>query len=169
MTRRFLFLLTSGLALMAADSPVHTIVMVRHGEKLAPAGDTVLNERGQARAQLLAETLRDARVSRIFYSPFIRMRQTGKPISELTGVKPVEISAGELDKLVAELRRGEPGATTLVIHHSNTIPEIVKKLGGGVIAPIPETEYDRLLILTLPLAANSEGAAHAVTLRYGGK
>ncbi len=169
MTRLFLFLLTSGFALIAADSRVHTIIMVRHGEKLNPTGDTVLNGKGQARALLLAETLRDAKVSRIFYSPFIRMRQTGKPISTATGVKPVEISADELDKLVTELRRGAPGATTLVIHHSNTIPEIVKKLGGGEIPPLAETEYDRMLILTLPLDANSERAAHVVTLHYGGK
>ena len=164
MTRWFLPLLMSGLVLMAADSAVHTIVMVRHADKLNPTGDTVLNKKGQARARLLAETLRDAKVSRIFYSPFIRMRQTGKPISELTGVKPVEISADELDKLVAELRRGEPGATTLVIHHSNTIPDIVKKLGGGAIPPIPESEYDRMLVVTVPPAG---GGTHVVTLRYG--
>ena len=166
--KRLLAALAGSFVLAAAElpPPPHTIVIVRHADKLAPEGDTVLNEKGQTRARLLAETLRDAKVSRIFYSPFIRMRQTGEPISKTTGVKPVEMAAEPLDKLVAELRSGASGATTLVIHHSNTIPEIVKKLGGGVIAPIPETEYDRMLIVTIPAAG---GNAHVVTLRYGGK
>ena len=36
------------------------------------------------------------------------------------------------------------GKTVVVVGHSNTVPMIIKALGGPDIGAIPETEYDNL-------------------------
>jgi hypothetical protein len=52
----------------------------------------------------------------------------------------------------------------LVVGHSDTVPEIVKLLGGGNVPPIGDSEYDRLFIVTL----TGPKQATVVTLRYAG-
>jgi hypothetical protein len=55
------------------------------------------------------------------------------------------------------------GQTTLVVHHSNTIPRIMEAL--GVITPpsIGDTEFDWLFIVTF----EQPGRTRLLTLHYG--
>lgn len=50
-----------------------------------------------------------------------------------------------------------------MVGHSNTVPLLVERLGGGKIAPIADSEYDRLIVIV----TNLSGKAKVVTLRYG--
>jgi hypothetical protein len=50
------------------------------------------------------------------------------------------------------------------VGHSNTVPEIIKLLGGGSVPPIGDSEYDRLFVATL----THPDQATVVTLRYAG-
>ena len=52
----------------------------------------------------------------------------------------------------------------LVVGHSNTVPEIIERLGGGTVAPMADDEYDRLFLVTL----TGPGQATVVTLHYRG-
>jgi len=51
-----------------------------------------------------------------------------------------------------------------VVGHSDTVPEIIKLLGGGSVPPIGDSEYDRLFVETL----TPPNRATVVTLRYAG-
>jgi len=53
-----------------------------------------------------------------------------------------------------------PGSTTLVVGHSNTIPEIIEKLGGGAVK-IKDSEYDHLYVVTI-----EGGKGRLLALRY---
>ena len=56
------------------------------------------------------------------------------------------------------------GGRHLVVGHSNTVPDLVERLGGDGGEAIEEAgEYDRLYIVTL----KREGRASTVLLRYG--
>ncbi|CAN5166706.1 hypothetical protein BH11MYX1_BH11MYX1_55170 [soil metagenome] len=52
-------------------------------------------------------------------------------------------------QLATLVRAATPSRAILVVGHSNTVPETVKALSGTTIAPIAETEYDRLYTVTL--------------------
>ena len=149
----------------AQDRPAAptTLFMVRHAEKSAPNGDVPLSAEGRSRAAGLASMLRDVGVDRIYTTEMIRTRETAEPLERQLGLKAEPVLVQDVDGLVAKLRALPAGSVALVVNHSGTIPKIIDKLGGGIIDPIAEDEYDRLLILTL----SGDGRAHVVTLRFG--
>jgi phosphohistidine phosphatase SixA len=161
-----------GVALMAAptvdlraqasaDAPT-TIFFVRHAEKSAPNGDVPLSAEGRARAATLAWTLKDAKVGVIFTSQMIRTKETAAPLAQQLHLTPQIAAAEDIDALVKKLKALPAGSVALVVHHSNTVPEAVTKLGAGTVTPIDDAEYDRLLIVT-----RRDGKTHVTTLRYG--
>lgn len=156
--------LAAGLAIGArADTSAGptTIILVRHAERPASNADVPLNAEGRARAATLASMLKDANVSAIFVSQFLRTKETAEPIAQQLHLTPDAISTEDLDGLVRKLEALPAGAVALVVHHGGTIPKIVEKLGGTV-AAIQEHEYDRLVIVT-----RGQGKTQAVNLHYG--
>jgi broad specificity phosphatase PhoE len=140
-----------------------TIFIVRHAEKSADSVDPPLSVAGQTRARTLAAMLRGAGVQHIFTTEMRRTRETAAPVAKGLGIVTKVLPANDLDGLVVELRRLSAGAVALVVHHSNTIPGIIGKLGGPPIATITEQDYDRLFVVTF----GAEGGARLATLHYG--
>ena len=154
----------SGSVALAADS-ARTVIVVRHAEResgmMATAG---ISEVGRCRAGVLADVLADAHVSRIFVSEVERTQQTADPLAKKLNIKPEVTPASETPALIAKLNAGAPGSVALVVGHSNTVPEIVKRLGGGEVRPIADTEFDRLWVVTL----TAPDQAKAIELHYPG-
>ena len=119
-----------------------------------------LSAAGRKRAVRLASMLRDAGVRQIFTSDMTRTRETAAPLASRTGVTAEAIAA--VDALVARLRSLPGGSVSLVVHHSNTVPAIVEKLGGPRMAAIDEEEFDRLVVLS----RLASGKVQVLTLRY---
>ena len=161
------FLLFS-LSMQAANA-ITTIILVRHGEK-APAGasEVVLSAAGEARANELARILRDANITAIYATQYIRTQQTAKPLAEALGLKPqlvhVDTSNQEYEQnVVRDIREKHAGETVLVVGHNVTVDFILRELGAKERFNIPEAEFDRLIICTI-----ADGAPPKVTaLRYG--
>jgi phosphohistidine phosphatase SixA len=169
--RRSISLVVLGLLMQVAGvarpaSPaapgLTTVILVRHAEKAGLSGDVPLSAAGRARARRLATLLRDAGVKQIYTSDLTRTRQTAAPLASKLGLTPEPVPAEGLDALVAKLRALPAGAVALVVHHSNTLPTIVEKLGAPRPTGIAEDEYDRLLVLT----RSAQDAVQVVTLRY---
>ena len=55
------------------------------------------------------------------------------------------------------------GESVLVIGHSNSIPDVIKMLGGDVVPAIDERKFDDLFIVTV----YAKGKAKVVQLKYG--
>ena len=51
----------------------------------------------------------------------------------------------------------------MIVGHSNTVPEMIKALGGDVAPTIDEKEYDDLFIVTI----YAKGKAKVTQLKYG--
>lgn len=151
---RLLLLLMLVASPLAAQLP-RTIVLVRHAERAEDGtNDPGLSPAGEARAQALADALRDARVSAIITSQYRRTQLTGLPLSNLTGAAPLIIAASRdvpaHARAVAEAVRNRSAAGTIVvIGHSNTIPPIIAALGGPSMPNLCETEFSNLFTLTI--------------------
>ncbi|HET6143991.1 MAG TPA: histidine phosphatase family protein [Candidatus Acidoferrales bacterium] len=144
----FCFLLPFVIVHGARAQNVRTIYFVRHADKVSDETDAPLSEAGHRRAECLANTLADAHIEQIFVSDLQRTQQTAAPLAEKLHVKPTAIPLSTPDKLV-EAIRASIAASTLVVWHDQTLPEIMQSLGAPAIAPIDHTEYDRFFILTL--------------------
>jgi broad specificity phosphatase PhoE len=128
------------------DSPALEVVVVRHAEKLADGNDPALSDPGRARAQRLAHLLRDAPLVAVYSTDTQRTRQTAKPSADGHGLA-VTIYNPRMPpaEFVAWLKQTHPHGTVLVVGHSNTAPEIAAALCRCDVAPMSETEYDRVM------------------------
>ena len=101
-------------------------------------------------------------------------RQTAEPLANRLGIEatvvplsmkpnnPREISDESLQGLLNGIQQ-HAGEAVLVVGHSNSIPEVIRLLGGDIVPVIEESSFDDLFIVTL----YSPGRAKAVHLNYG--
>jgi phosphohistidine phosphatase SixA len=151
----------TALAVPQGDFKVTTVYLVRHAEKAAaPAADPPLLEAGTKRAEELARTLAKAGIKAIYTSQYLRTKQTAEPLAKQLGIVsaaiPVKMSATNRRELsseylaeVAERVSSSPGGHVLIVGHSNTVPEIIKALGGDIVPTIDETVFDDLFVVTV--------------------
>ena len=160
------------LALLTA-APVSTqqvVFVVRHAERASSAtpaagsammaDDPPLSPAGEQRASRLAVMLAAADIRHIFTSEYRRTKQTAEPIAKQLSITPVSIAAKDPDALIARVRGVEGNALT--VGHSNTIPDLLKKLGVAEAVTIADDEYDNVFLVF----RNSTGPATLVRLKY---
>lgn len=169
MTSRVLALVFALATATSALAATRTVIFARHAEKADPqaamASDPLLSEAGQARAKELARVLADANIRTIYVTQYHRTQDTAAPVAKAFGVTPIVIGAGDdyVKTMVAKLTAADaPAGTTLVISHSNTIPQILRALGFKDAPDIADQQYDDLFI-----AVFGDGGPRLVHLRYG--
>jgi broad specificity phosphatase PhoE len=142
-----------------------TIFLVRHAERADDdPRDPGLTSAGVVRAAELARILGDAGLTAVYSTPFRRTMDTAKPVADRARVPIQTYDPRDQDAMQAFIQtlRSGPGRI-LVVGHSNTTPALVQSLGGDPVATMPETEYDRLYIVTI----GRDGAVSSVMLRFG--
>ncbi|MES2900358.1 MAG: phosphoglycerate mutase family protein [Pseudomonadota bacterium] len=123
------------------------VYITRHAEKGTEGKDPDLTVQGQARARMIAGVLQKAGVRHIFSTKTNRTQQTAQPLATKTGV---EVQLYEPSKHQALLDKVKTLAgPTLIVGHSNTVPDLVKLFSGKEVPAMPETEYDRLYQLII--------------------
>jgi broad specificity phosphatase PhoE len=68
-----------------------------------------------------------------------------------------------LDALVAKLSALPSGGRALVVGHSNTVPELARRLTGAKVADLTDADFDRLFVAT----AHTDGPGEILLLHYG--
>lgn len=127
-----------------------TLFVVRHAQKADPgnnAPDAPLSDAGRRAARRLAETLRSADLAAVFATPTVRARDTAAPTATVFGVGVTEYRGAE--QLAEQIHRDWRGRSALIVGHSNTVPAIVRALGGRVQGELGDDEYDNLFIVTI--------------------
>ena len=90
------------------------------------------------------------------------------------GLEPTSLSAREPERQVEALRALPRGSVAVVCGHSNTVPDLVRRLGAEVTGLeehprygeiLPHDAYDRLFLVTL--STEPKAATHATEMRYG--
>jgi broad specificity phosphatase PhoE len=94
----------AGLALSSSFAQ-STVFIVRHAEKADDSKDADLSEAGRARAEALANMLRDSKISVIYTTEFKRTQQTAAPLAKTLGLTITTLPAEDRAALVAKLRR----------------------------------------------------------------
>lgn len=154
-------------ALLAAGpawAQVTTVLVVRHAEK-APSGgkDPHLSAAGKVRAKDLVHAAGAAGVTAIYATHFQRTQETVAPLAAALGLTPVVKNADQTEEMVEEIKLTRRGQTVLVCGHSDTVPDIVKRLSGQVVDAIPDTRFDGLYVVTL----NQDETGRVTRVRYG--
>lgn len=113
--------------------------VMRHLQKEAGGADPALSEEGLRNADRLAALLSRDPPAAIYVSTTRRAHETAAPLASRLGLELKHYAPTDLDGLVARVR-AETG-TVLIVGHSNTVPEIVARLGGERPAAIPEESF----------------------------
>ena len=141
--------------------PVTTVFVVRHADRDGSSDN--LNALGDARAQELVHVLRLANIDAIYHSDTVRTEQTATPLAEALGITPIEYPYSETTQLVSDIRSDHRGDRVLVVGHSDTVPQIVRKLGDLSMPETFLTGYDNLFVVS----RYSHGLLSTVHLKYG--
>ncbi len=132
----------AALASCATPSAVpgpNQVFVIRHLQADTGA-DPGLTAAGAAQAQALASWFRKSDAPRaIFVSRFRRTQDTAAPLAARLGIRPIVYDPANSDALVQSVK-GERG-NVLVVGHSNTVPDIVERLGGTRPAPIQHDQH----------------------------
>lgn len=141
-----------------------TVIFLRHAEALPRTKGNQnphLSDAGSARAELEAKTLVAAGVTRIFATELHRTHETAAPLAKLLGLKVEPYRARSSKEFSNTLRDLKDGEVALVVGHSNTVPAMVKALGGTLAGLtrkgyLPDTQHDRMIVQVLSSAKPDE-------------
>ena len=158
------------------EAKATTVFLVRHAEKAdVPGSDPPLSEAGRARAEALARLLQSAGVKAVLTSQFQRTQQTAEPLAKRLGVaasavplavktsNPREVTEESIRELTKRVE-AHAGGAVLIVGHSNSVPEVIRALGGDVVPKIDEGSFDDLFVVTV----YGDGRAKVAHLKYGG-
>ena len=179
MKRKILILITllicAAPALAQDDFKPKTVFLIRHAEKEdEPRQDPPLKKEGVTRSQELARLLSNSGIKAIYTSQFARTKQTAEPLAAKLGLtvasislksspaNPRQIAEESTAEVVNKILEG-PGENVLVVGHSNSIPDVIKMLGGDVVPTIDERKFDDLFIVTV----YAKGKARVTHMKYG--
>ena len=152
-----------------------TVYLVRHAERAdEPRQDPPLTEKGTLRSQELARILANADIKSIITSQFLRTKQTAEPLAKQANVAVTSISLSvnpSNPRTISEQSTAEvinkilerSGESVLVVGHSNSIPDVIKMLGGDVSPVIDEKKFDDLFVVTV----YGKGKAKVAHMKYG--
>ena len=131
----------------ALSDPVR-IVLVRHAEN---SGDA-LTEAGWERAAHLAAMFEQGGVTHLYASDRVRAQETLKPLADRTALPVAVLPAADHAGWMETLTALPPGALAVVAGHSNTVPALVRDLGGSPdglddTGNLPHDTYDRVFVV----------------------
>lgn len=157
------------------DFKPQTVFLIRHAEREnEPRQDPPLKPEGVARSQELVRLLAAANIKTIITSQFTRTKKTAEPLATKLGLTATTITlksnpsnprqiAAESTREVVNKVLERPGENVLVVGHSNSIPDVIKMLGGDVVPTIDEQKFNDLFVVTV----YAKGKAQVAHLKYG--
>ena len=142
------------------------VFLVRHTEREWEGEDPPLTRVGEARAQALAATLRDAGITAIITTQWQRTRDTAQPLATILKITPevvpvYEGKAAENSLAVAAAVRRRKDEVVLVVGHI-TVTGVIAALGGPRLPTICDNVFSDLFMFAA--AAGDQGLLH---LHYG--
>ena len=97
---------------------------------------------------------------------FQRTRGTAEPLATRLGLAPTVVATGgtaaeHAQRVADAVRETRVDGTVLVVGHSNTVPLIIRALGGPDVGAIADDEYANLFVVRL-----SPGGVSLIRSRY---
>jgi broad specificity phosphatase PhoE len=110
---------------------------------------------GELRAQELRHVVEDTGIQAVYASELCRTQQTVEDTATALGLTVNAVAqhaadgAANVDDLVNQVNSNNTGQKVLIAGHTDTVPMIIEKLGGGAIDPITGNEFDNLYVVTI--------------------
>ena len=147
-----IFAALTALLLTHSAAAQRAVFVVRHAEKQSESNEpgVPLSEAGRARANRLAALLKNAGVTAIYSTDFVRTLETAEPLARALKITvrkyPATGADGnpDLKPLATRLKAEHARDTVLVVGHSNTVPPLLKALGCTEDITIAASQYDDL-------------------------
>jgi broad specificity phosphatase PhoE len=152
MMKRLLAALVLTLVFAAPAAAQHTIVLVRHAERAdagmaaPPGADPDLSPEGRTRASSLARVLAEANITAIFTTELKRTQQTAAPLAQVLKLSTTTVASANIAGLIDQIKLTT--GNVLVVGHSNTLPEIIKRLGVTTAVTVRDDQFDDLFVVT---------------------
>lgn len=122
------------------------VIAVRHAEKGIGVDPPLLIPEGIDRAESLRTLLASSQLSRVFSTDTRRTQATATPTAEAFQ-QTIELY-DSAEQLAEELIADASGQRVLVVGHSDTTPELLRKLGAPTVS-IEDHEFDRVFLTTV--------------------
>ncbi len=152
-------------AVAQEGAAVTKIYIVRHAEK-QDGKDPLLTPAGNARSGDLMRFLKDEMIRKIYVSQYRRTQNTGDSLRIQLNIDTVHYTADTLcgNLINTIMGHSDFGKTILVIGHSNTIPQVIRKFGvhDYPYGDLADNDYDRLFLITY-----KNGKAKVKVMKYG--
>lgn len=142
----FLLLWTAAHWIAGPAATQEVLFLIRHAERDWVAGDA-LTEAGHERASAWAKVFEDAELDAVVASEKRRTRDTGRPIADHLDVPISVVPRADYDALLHLLLTRHKDDRVLIVGHSSTIPEIMKRMGHTKWENIPSSDYGNLFVV----------------------
>ncbi len=140
------------------DAKTIVFVFVRHAEKGAtPTDNPELSPEGKARAERLAQLLKEIDVYRVAATNTTRALQTAQPLIDLTHCSTDNYSKSATEAFLLSTIQGYKGKVVLIVGHGNTVPDMLNMLSQEKkYENINEDEYDNIYIASVIEKGNAK-------------
>ena len=146
MRKLLLALVVASAALASQPTTAATkIYVMRHLQK-AEGNDPPLSAEGAANAQKLVTILGKRKIRAIFATPTRRAMETAQPLAARLGLTVTPYDPAKPGALAAKVA-AMPGAV-LIVGHSNTVPDLVVRVGGKEAVALTEQDYGTVFVVT---------------------
>lgn len=139
---RILALMLALLTVTPALAKAPTIYVTRHYDTPEGERDPDLLPQGQQRAAQLAKWFAGKKLKLIYVSDFKRTRQTAAPLATAKQITPETYDPRDPAAIVARARTAK--GPVLIVGHSNTVPELIERLGGPRPAELRHEDFGSL-------------------------
>ena len=129
---------------------------------MAEPKNLLLSGAGAERAQRLAAVLKDAGVTAIYVTDFVRTQDTAAPLAQALGQAPVVMPKGDPQELVQRLRGQHAAQTVLLVGHTDTLPGLLRALGHPEDLRIEPQDYGSIFVV----GPREGGPPSVLRLRY---
>ncbi len=152
---------------------ITTVLLIRHADIDIPEGVVdrnaiSLNSIGKKRAQNLVNIVERAPISAVYTSDIQRSIQTAEPLIKRLQPNITHKEFNKSQEIAEDILSNYKGKNVLVIHHANTVPEIIKILSNEIVGTISESEFDNFYIVNIYTSDNEENKyTNVVHLKYG--
>jgi len=126
----------------AAAQSADDVYIMRHLQQEAVGDDPGLTPAAKRQADRLAAWFQRDRPRAIFASTARRAMETATPIARRLGVPLETYDAGDPDRLIDRVKRAR--GVVLIVGHSNTVPDLIRRMGAVGPQNIPHTRFGQI-------------------------
>ncbi|OAZ03623.1 SixA phosphatase family protein [Flavobacterium succinicans] len=125
-----------------------SIYLIRHAEKVDNSKNPDLSKAGLERAEHWKTILSQVPLKAVYSTDFLRTVQTASPTATSKNLEIIKYDPKTID--LEQLKKDYKGQAVLIVGHSNTTPDLVNKIiNKKVYAPIDDTVFGNLYIITI--------------------